>query len=171
MSMKLIVVPLLALALVCVDALIAEAKTTPQRTVEDTVRTFFEDTPVMIDIARCESKFRQFNTDGSVLRGGWGGGMVGVYQFYERIHAAAALALGFDLSTLEGNLGYAKHVYITQGTAPWDSAKACWQEKTVQSGYQQTDVVALQKKVDELTKLLAQLQRLLAEKRALSGSV
>lgn len=87
--------------------------------VEKRVRELFADAPVMIEIARCESKFRQFTDSGAVLRGGGSGGMVGVFQFYEAIHAAAALALGFDIATLEGNLGYARHLYTQSGTRPW----------------------------------------------------
>jgi hypothetical protein len=87
--------------------------------VEKRVREVFSDAPVMIEIARCESKFRQFTDSGNVLRGGAGGGMIGVFQFYEAIHEMPARALGFDLATLEGNLGYARHLYSTSGTRPW----------------------------------------------------
>ena len=45
------------------------ASTTTQ-SVEATVREYFADIPVMIEIARCESKFRQFADSGNVLRGG-----------------------------------------------------------------------------------------------------
>jgi hypothetical protein len=96
------------------------AKFTPTE-IEAKVRTYFADTPVMIEIARCESKFRQFTDAGNVFYGGAGGGMVGIFQFFESIHKAPALALGFDLATVEGNLGYAKHLYSEQGTTPWRS--------------------------------------------------
>jgi hypothetical protein len=149
-------------------------------TVEEEVRDYFKDTPVMIAIAQCESKFKQFGGDGSALYGGWGGGMIGVYQIFERVHDTAATSLGFDISTLEGNLGYAKHLYTLQGTTPWNSSKSCWQnavlktettektEKTVKSEKKNTKVLKereLKKKIAELSKLVAQLQKLLAEKR------
>jgi hypothetical protein len=89
--------------------------------VEKQVRDYFADIPVMIEIARCESKFRQFTDAGNVLRGGSGGGMVGIFQFFESIHAETALGLGFDLLTIEGNLGYARHLYTSEGTTPWVS--------------------------------------------------
>lgn len=92
-----------------------------QQEIEAKVRTYFADTPVMIEIARCESKFRQFTDAGNVFYGGAGGGMVGVFQFFESIHKAPARALGYDLATVEGNLGYAKHLYNEQGTTPWQS--------------------------------------------------
>jgi len=96
------------------------------KTVEETVREYFADIPVMIEVARCESKFRQFADSGNVLRGGVDGQMVGVYQFFDRYHIAPAAALGFDIETLEGNLEYARHVYTLEGTSPWNSARDCW---------------------------------------------
>ena len=95
-------------------------KQTPAE-IEKRVREYFADVPVMIDIARCESKFRQFTDSGNVLRGGSGGGMVGIFQFFESIHAKAAKNLGFDLLTVEGNLGYARHLYTESGSTPWAS--------------------------------------------------
>jgi hypothetical protein len=89
--------------------------------VESLVRTVFIDAPVMIEVARCESTFRQYTDAGSVFRGGADGGMVGVFQFYEAIHAASAAVLGFDIATLEGNVAYARHVYDQSGTTPWSS--------------------------------------------------
>jgi hypothetical protein len=89
--------------------------------VEKEVRAYFADIPVMIDIARCESKFRQFTDSGNVLRGGLSGGMVGIFQLFESIHTKTAKNLGFNLLTIEGNLGYARHLYTESGTTPWAS--------------------------------------------------
>ncbi len=89
--------------------------------VEKRVREYFTDIPVMIEIARCESKFRQFTDSGSVLRGGGSEGMIGIFQFYEVIHKQGALALGFDINTIEGNIGYARYLYTQSGTTPWAS--------------------------------------------------
>ena len=89
--------------------------------VEKRVREYFADIPVMIEIARCESKFRHYTDSGSVLRGGGSMGMVGIFQFYEVVHKKAALTLGFDIDTVEGNLGYARHLYTQSGSTPWIS--------------------------------------------------
>lgn len=98
--------------------------------VEQAVRTFFADTPIMAEIARCESKFRQFTDSGNVLRGGYGNNMIGVFQFNEPVHAKAAKSLGLDINTLDGNLGYAKHLYLQSGTDPWVSSLTCWNVPT-----------------------------------------
>lgn len=120
----------------------------------------------MAEIARCESKFRQFDSDGLPLRGGWGGGMIGVFQIYESVHSKAAQSLGFDIATLEGNLGYAQHLYATQGTAPWNSAKSCWEKTQITKNDRvaDADIEELQEKIKTLKKLVAELQKLLAEK-------
>jgi hypothetical protein len=106
-------------------ATVATATTTPELkdpvAIEKSVREYFADIPVMIEIARCESKFRQYTDAGNVLRGGSSGGMIGIFQFYELIHKSAALALGFDIETVEGNIAYAKYVYTQEGTRPWVS--------------------------------------------------
>ncbi len=77
----------------------------------------------MVQIARCESNFRQYTDSGKPFRGGANGGMVGVFQLYEKVHTAGAHALGFDITTLEGNIGYARHIYEQEGTTPWASCE------------------------------------------------
>ena len=132
--------------------------------VESRVREYFEDTPVMIEIARCESKFRQFTDSGNVLRGGSSGGMIGVFQFFESIHAEYAKELGFDIATLEGNLGYAKHVYETEGAVPWNSAKACWNvpiKPTTSPSSIANPSASKQEQIAMLMKLISLLQELL----------
>jgi len=166
----------LALLLVGGSISVAEAAaTTPlnQVQIEAKVREYFKDAPAMIEIARCESKFRQFTDSGNVLRSA---GMVGVFQFYESIHAGGAKALGFDLSTVEGNLGYAKHVYDTQGTTPWSGSRYCWEipstltakGATLAATVTDTNRAELLKKIATLTKLIAVLQKQLAAKQTLA---
>ena len=133
--------------------------------VEKQVRAYFADTPVMIEIARCESKFRQYTDSGSVLRGGASGGMIGVFQFFESIHMDGAKALGYDLATLEGNLGYAKHVYDSEGTTPWNSAKECWNVKSTQGPTTSTRA-QLETKIKQLTEIISLLKKI-QELRAL----
>jgi hypothetical protein len=84
----------------------------------------------MIDIAFCESRFRQFNKSGDVLRGEVNSDDVGVVQINTYYHQKDALALGFDIMTLEGNMAYGKYLYEKQGTRPWNSSKPCWQGRT-----------------------------------------
>jgi hypothetical protein len=94
------------------------AQTNPNAVVEDVVRFYFADVPIMIDIARCESGFRQFNSDGSVLFDR-SGTYVGIYQIAYALHTPKASSMALDLTTLDGNLGYARHLYNSSGTNPW----------------------------------------------------
>ncbi len=182
MSTKVVVTATAALALIIFAASIptavraASTSFPGQLEVEKNVRTFFAATPVMAEIARCESEFRQFNDSGTPLRGGIGGGMIGVFQFYERIHSAAAKNLGFDLATLEGNLGYAKHVYSLQGTEPWNSSHACWKDALLKkpaaksnTSLSTSERKALLKRIEELTALVIELQKLLIQKQLASN--
>lgn len=114
---------------------VAEALTLPERallpqsvfpmTLEEYVRGYFKDEPILAEIARCESHFRHFNGDG-VIRGDRNEKDVGLMQINELYHENRAKKLGFDIHTLEGNLGYAKWLYERYGTDPWLSSARCW---------------------------------------------
>jgi|SRR5690606_327150 len=91
-------------------------KETPSE-IKGIVEETFADDPVMITIAQCESGFRQFTDSGNVFLGS--GRYAGIFQIDKYIHTSAALALGFDITTVQGNIGYAQYLYTQQGTRPW----------------------------------------------------
>ena len=95
-------------------------------TTREIVETYFSDVPVMIDVAYCESRFTQFNADGSVHRGVINPADVGVMQINEKYHLDTSIKLGINIHDLEGNLDYARYLYETQGTAPWEYSSHCW---------------------------------------------
>lgn len=96
------------------------------KSVEEYVREQFKDAPIMIDIARCESRFRQFDSSGKVLKNPSSSAM-GVFQIMASLHAHGAKKnLGHDIYSLEGNAAYARYLYEKQGTSPWNASKACW---------------------------------------------
>lgn len=95
-------------------------------TTEEQVRAYFSETPILAEVARCESHFRQFDENGQVLRGKVNAQDVGVMQINEHYHLKTAQQLGLDIHTLEGNMAYAKYLYDTQGTRPWNYSSACW---------------------------------------------
>lgn len=107
-------------------SIIAFATTTHARTsVESEVRQQFAGLPVMVSIARCESGFRQFDERGRVLKNP-NSSATGVMQIMSSIHRRHAARLGYDIYTLSGNLGYAKHLFETEGTRPWNASRRCW---------------------------------------------
>lgn len=99
---------------------------TDAKKVEAFLRREFSDAPILVEIARCESTFRQYDTDGRVMRGLVNSADVGVMQINERYHAEDAVKLGVDIYSIEGNIAYAKHLYDKFGTSPWASSKPCW---------------------------------------------
>lgn len=89
------------------------------------VREYYADTPILAEIAKCESHFRHLTADGSVIKNPKSSA-IGVMQIMSSIHDPLADDLGLDITSLEGNLAYAKHLYETQGTKPWNASRPCW---------------------------------------------
>lgn len=77
-------------------------------------------------IAWCESNYKQWHTDGTIVRGP-DGYDVGIFQIRETDHAAAAKAEGMDIYGIDGNLRFGMQLLKEDGTAPWNSSKFCWQ--------------------------------------------
>ena len=99
---------------------------TSTKTMEAYLKKEFEDTPILVDIARCESNFHQYDNSGNIIRGRVNSADIGVMQINEMYHAKYAAKLGLDLYTVEGNVEYAKHLYADQGAQPWISSSKCW---------------------------------------------
>ena len=94
--------------------------------IEAQAKAYFKDTPILADIAFCESSFRQYDADGNVLTGVVNKGDIGVMQINKYYHAEKAAELGDDLNTVQGNMAYAKYLYERYGTQPWSSSEDCW---------------------------------------------
>lgn len=92
------------------------------------VRDYFKDTPILAEIARCESTFRQFDSDGNVIRGIVNKGDIGIMQINKYYHEEDAAKLGFDIYTIDGNLGYGRYLYQKYGSDPWSSSSKCWKQ-------------------------------------------
>ncbi len=107
----------------------AELDTANPKEVEEAVRSYFEDMPVMISIAKCESRFRHTLADGSVLRGMVDNADTGVMQINRRYHQKQADKLGYNLNEIFGNMAYARELYEAQGTKPWNASAPCWRKE------------------------------------------
>jgi hypothetical protein len=125
--------------------------------VEEAIQAYFPHVPVMMEIARCESRLRQFYGPELPLAGGTGGNMIGLFQINAPVHFELAQELGMNIYTLEGNIAYAKLLYENEGTRPWRSSQKCWSEAA-------EEIARLQKLIAELT---VQLEALIAQKLAL----
>jgi len=82
--------------------------------------------PLFARIAYCESRDRQFNRDGTILRGLANPYDVGRYQINAIHWEGEADKLEIDIYTEEGNEAMALHIYKKFGTKPWRSSQKCW---------------------------------------------
>ena len=95
---------------------------------EEYVRQYFSDTPIMIQIAKCESRFRQLDSSGDIHRGRVNNYDVGVMQINEFYHLDQSKKKDYNIYTIEGNTAYARDLYEREGTEPWASSRACWRK-------------------------------------------
>jgi hypothetical protein len=110
-----------------VVAPVAPAIVKTPKTVEEMVKEYFKDSPIMTKIAWCESRNRQFEKDGkTVYTGRIDADDTGVMQINKYYHLKTATKLGINLDTVEGNMAYAKYLYEKEGTVPWNSSSKCW---------------------------------------------
>ena len=93
---------------------------------EQYVKDYFQDVPVLAEISRCESQFRQNSISGDVLRGSANKKDVGLMQINEEYHLPSAKKLGYDIYSVDGNLGYARYLYEHYNVQPWVSSSKCW---------------------------------------------
>lgn len=109
-----------------IDSVAGQKAGNPNAGVETAVRAYFADKPLMSEIARCESKFRQFGPDGDVLHGKQVYEDTGAFQVNTTYHGARAAKLGLNLAVLHDNMLYARILQEEQGYWPWISSWPCW---------------------------------------------
>jgi hypothetical protein len=99
---------------------------TDPKNVEKFVNDYFADIPVMAEIARCESTYRHYTSNGQVLRGVENNSDRGVMQINLWYHEETAKELGLDLHKIDDNVAYARYLYEKQGAKPWMASSPCW---------------------------------------------
>ncbi len=104
----------------------SEARFINSKATEAYVKDQYADEPILVDIARCESTYRQFDQTGNILRGKVNQGDVGVMQINEKYHADEAAKLGINIYTVEGNVAFGRYLYNKYGSQPWSSSAPCW---------------------------------------------
>lgn len=105
---------------------------TNSKTVEAYLRKEYANTPILVEVARCESTFRQYDATGNVIRGKVNSADVGVMQINEKYHSDDALKLGYNIYSIEGNVAYAKYLHGKYGLQPWSSSAPCWSHDHVE---------------------------------------
>jgi hypothetical protein len=95
-------------------------------TVEDEIIAEFGLNSTMYRIAQCESRFRQFDASGEVLRGLVNPLDRGAYQINEKYWLEESLKLNYDVYTTRGNIDMARHILKVQGVNAWSASSKCW---------------------------------------------
>lgn len=104
----------------------ATSSITTREDMEAYLKDEYSSTPILVEIARCESTFKQYQDDGKVVRGRIDRDDIGLMQINERYHGETAKRLGMDIYKVDGNIAYAKYLYSKEGTDPWSASKNCW---------------------------------------------
>ncbi|MDE2233646.1 MAG: transglycosylase SLT domain-containing protein [Patescibacteria group bacterium] len=103
-----------------------QVRLTDQQDIENYVKRAYADHPILVEIAWCESRFKQFNDDGTVVRGKVNNQDVGVMQINEHFNGDEAKKLGYDIYDVKGNVAFGEYLYGRYGTDPWNSSEKCW---------------------------------------------
>lgn len=93
---------------------------------EETIRAGlnYQDYRLLREIIRCESGWRQYWSDGSVILSS---GNIGLAQINVFAHEAVYKAMGLDINNPYDNLRFAVFLYKRDGVRPWGKwSGRCW---------------------------------------------
>lgn len=96
-------------------------------TVKEAIEKIFGENSVMVEVAKCESGLRQYDSDGNVLKGKIDHDDTGLFQINTEYHLKDAVDKSIDIYTIYGNIEYARLLYSEYGTNPWKASSGCWQ--------------------------------------------
>lgn len=108
------------------DGRYIESPQEKEKTLQDLVAEEFGYGSIMWWVCKCESNFRQFEKDGTVLKSYYGTNDVGLFQIHVPVWGKEAEKLGYDIYSPEGNIKMARHILNTQGINAWLPSKPCW---------------------------------------------
>lgn len=89
---------------------------TEDRIKKEIINTFPEQTEVMLEIARCESGFRNVPSPT---------GDFGIFQI-NQVHLATLESLGLNREEIPDNIQYARFLYERNGLQDWNGSRHCW---------------------------------------------
>lgn len=111
----------------------------------------------MPEIARCESKFRQFGADGEVLHGVQVYADSGMFQVNKYYHEKTAAKYGYNLDILADNMAYSRLLQSQQGYWPWISSWPCWGKTSAATSFNVQNQARLAAKGKKVTVTKADL--------------
>lgn len=93
--------------------------------VEGEILKVFQDAPIMVRVAKCESTLAHYDKDGRVKKNPRSSAH-GLFQILAKTHGPSAQKRNLDIMTIEGNIRYARVLYNERGLSPWNASRACW---------------------------------------------
>lgn len=97
---------------------VVREKTISEKIIEELGESF-------IEISKCESGVRQYDENGTVLRGKVNPKDVGLFQISETYWLDDANKLGYNIYEVEGNISMTKYIYEKQGFEAWRASNSC----------------------------------------------
>lgn len=88
------------------------------------INEVFGENSIMHRVAYCESRIRQFDANGEVLKGITGD--LGLFQLAPQYWLEESIKLNYDVHTTRGNALMASYILKTQGINAWLASKTCW---------------------------------------------
>lgn len=88
--------------------------------------------PVLVPVCSCEStgspynEPQQYTRDGSLVQGRITPSDWGMCQISTRYWLTESQELGYDLTTEDGNIQMANHIYHNHGIKHWNASRGCW---------------------------------------------
>jgi len=87
------------------------------------VKQEFKDAPIMVEVARCESRFKPAAHNTKLNKDGTTDG--GIFQL-NSVHDEELALLGLDKFDPEDNIKFTRLLYDRSGLRPWESSRGCW---------------------------------------------
>lgn len=89
---------------------------------------FPDEARLMRAIARCESGLVHRDASGELLPNAEGSTARGLFQVLMSVHYDEMRRMGLDPNNDDDYMTYVRHLYETQGTAPWRPSRSCWRQ-------------------------------------------
>lgn len=98
-------------------------------TIQDVLSAEFGPNSPMLDVAWCESGFKQFESPNRVLRGRITPADIGLFQINAEYHEDYLRV--YNVYSVQGNIAYAKKLYERNGLRDWKASKSCWEKRPI----------------------------------------
>jgi hypothetical protein len=85
-----------------------------------------KDIRILSKIAKAESGWKHYDSNGNVLVGKINPNDIGIFQINKKFHLEKAKEMGLDIYLPLDNIKFAIYLYSNEGTKPWSWSKKNW---------------------------------------------